>query len=61
MEVTANAFLRHMVRRLVGSLVRVGSGQLRPEALREIIAAKQRGLAGPTAPAAGLCLMKVNY
>lgn len=60
-EVTANAFLRHMVRRLVGSLVRVGSGQLRPEALREIIAAKQRGLAGPTAPAAGLCLMKVNY
>ncbi len=60
-EVTANAFLRHMVRRLVGSLVRVGSGQLQPEALREIIAAKQRGLAGPTAPAAGLCLMKVSY
>ncbi|MAG36652.1 MAG: tRNA pseudouridine(38-40) synthase TruA [Dehalococcoidia bacterium] len=60
-EVTANAFLRHMVRRLVGSLVRVGSGRLRPESLREIIDAKQRGLAGPTVPPAGLCLMKVNY
>lgn len=60
-EVRANAFLRHMVRRLVGSLVRVGKRQLSPEALREIIETKQRGLAGPTAPASGLCLMKVNY
>ena len=54
-------FLRNMVRIMVGTLLEVGRGALRPEAVSEILAAKDRKKAGPTAPPEGLCLMKVDY
>ena len=54
-------FLRNMVRILTGTLVDVGLGKLAPEKVREILGAKNRLLACDTAPAQGLCLMKVDY
>jgi tRNA pseudouridine38-40 synthase len=53
-DVQANAFLHHMVRNIVGSLVEVGAGA-RPQAwIGELLAARDRTLAGPTAPPQGL-------
>lgn len=60
-EVEANGFLYNMVRNLVGTLVEVGLGKQRPEWAHEILAAKDRKLAGPTAPAHGLFLVSVDY
>jgi len=60
-EVEANAFLRHMMRRIAGTLIRVGEGQLEPGAVGAILRAKDKALAGPTAPARGLCLERVTY
>ena len=60
-DLTANAFLRHMVRAIVGTLLLVGRGVLRAEDMRAILAAKDRSRAGPPAPAHGLCLAGVNY
>jgi tRNA pseudouridine38-40 synthase len=57
----ANAFLHQMVRTLVGTLVRVGEGKLAPEAVPEILAARDRGRAGQMAPAQGLTLERVIY
>ena len=57
----ANAFLHQMVRTLVGTLVRVGGGRLDPAAVPEILAARDRGLAGQMAPAHGLTLERVVY
>ncbi len=54
-------FLQYMVRILVGTLLLVGEGKLRPAEVRDILEAKDRSLAGPTAPAKGLCLMNVDY
>lgn len=60
-EVTANAFLHHMVRNIVGSLLPVGLG-LKPAAwLAEVLASRDRRLAGPTAPPQGLYLVGVEY
>jgi tRNA pseudouridine38-40 synthase len=60
-EITGTGFLRHMVRTIVGSLVEVGRGR-RPAAwLADVVAARDRGLAGPTAPAEGLFLVSVTY
>lgn len=59
--VSGNGFLMHMVRILVGTLLEVGYGRLEPEAMPDILAARQRSAAGPTAPARGLCLMEVRY
>lgn len=50
-----------MVRILTGTLVEVGTGRRSPESLEEIFTACRRELAGPTAPAKGLCLMEVEY
>jgi tRNA pseudouridine38-40 synthase len=60
--VTANGFLRSMVRNLVGSLVTVGAGDLPPEALEEILALRDRAR-NPIPPAVpqGLCLLRVDY
>jgi tRNA pseudouridine38-40 synthase len=58
---TANAFLHHMVRNLVGVLIAVGRGQLAPAAVAELLAARDRRLAPPTAPAEGLYLQHVEY
>jgi hypothetical protein len=60
-EIEANAFLRHMVRRVVGTLIRVGSGRLAPDAVAGIVEARDRRLAGPTAPPCGLTLVRVAY
>lgn len=58
---TGNGFLYKMVRNLVGTLVDVGLGKIKPEAVKEILTAKNRRLAGRTAPAQGLCLVRVKY
>ena len=54
-------FLQHMVRILTGTLLEVGFGKRTPESMTELIEAKSRSLAGFTAPAKGLCMMKVDY
>ncbi|HXX53318.1 MAG TPA: tRNA pseudouridine(38-40) synthase TruA [Thermodesulfovibrionales bacterium] len=59
--VEADAFLRHMVRTIVGTLVEVGKGNLHPEAVRDILERKERRFAGPTAPPQGLFLKKIFY
>lgn len=58
---SADGFLRYMVRNIVGTLVSVGLGKTRPDALPEIIAARDRSRAAATAPAHGLILMRVYY
>jgi tRNA pseudouridine38-40 synthase len=60
-NVTANSFLPHQVRNTVGLLIRVGSGKVGLDEFNQIMEAKLLGLAGPTAPACGLFLTKVNY
>jgi tRNA pseudouridine38-40 synthase len=59
--VEANGFLRYMVRTLVGTLLEIGQGKYPPGRIEEIFRKKDRSLAGPTAPAKGLCLVKVLY
>ncbi len=56
-----NGFLQYMVRILTGTLLEVGYGKRTPESMEELLAARERALAGFTAPAKGLCLMKVDY
>jgi tRNA pseudouridine38-40 synthase len=60
-EVTANGFLRHMVRTIVGTVVEVGLGRRSAASLAEALAARDRRLAGPTAPGHGLYLVGVEY
>ncbi|HEY1418372.1 MAG TPA: tRNA pseudouridine(38-40) synthase TruA, partial [Myxococcaceae bacterium] len=60
-EVEGTAFLKHMVRNVVGSLVEVGRGRRVPEWIGDVLAAKDRTRAGPTAPAHGLTLVEVTY
>jgi tRNA pseudouridine38-40 synthase len=60
-EVCGNGFLHHMVRNMVGTLVEVGRGKLEPRGILRILEARDRTLAGPTAPAQGLCLVRVEY
>jgi len=59
--IEANGFLRHMVRTIVGTLLEVGRGKMEPYEIEDIFREKKRSLAGPTAPAKGLCLVKVIY
>jgi tRNA pseudouridine38-40 synthase len=60
-EFAANAFLHHMVRNIVGSLVYVGAGRQKPQWLRELLAGRDRTKAAPTFAAAGLYLSNVRY
>ena len=60
-EITGDGFLRHMVRSIVGTLVEIGRGRRPASWMDEVIASRDRGAAGPTAPAAGLFLMSVDY
>lgn len=60
-EIRGSGFLHHMVRNIVGTLLEVGSGKLSPEDIPRILDARDRGKAGPTAPASGLWLVKVEY
>jgi tRNA pseudouridine38-40 synthase len=60
-DVVGNAFLRGMVRSLVGSMLQVGLGRWTVEQVVEVLAARDRALAGRPAAACGLCLMHVEY
>ena len=60
-NIVANSFLMHQVRNTVGSLIRVGRGKTSVDEFCCILEARKPGLARPTAPAIGLCLMQVNY
>ena len=60
-EIAGNGFLRHMVRAIVGTLVEVGRGRQRPAWMSEVIASRDRAVAGKTAPAHGLFLVRVDY
>lgn len=60
-RVRGSGFLYRMVRNLVGTLLEVGKGNLRPQDLEGVLAARDRAVAGPTAPARGLYLAEVEY
>lgn len=60
-EVQANAFLHHMVRNIVGSLLEVGAGERPAGWIGEVLAGRDRNLAGPTAPASGLVFLGARY
>jgi tRNA pseudouridine38-40 synthase len=60
-EVSANGFLRHMIRNLMGTLLEVGRGRLTPSAIEDLLAGRDRRASGPTAPARGLHLIRVEY
>lgn len=59
--IQADAFLRHMARNIVGTLVEVGRGKISPLRVKEILESKDRCSSGPTAPACGLFLEKIDY
>ena len=59
--ITANRFLRGMVRTIVGTMLMVGDGTITSSEFAKILSSKDRKLAGPAAPAKGLCLTKVKY
>lgn len=60
-EVQANAFLHHMVRNIVGSLLMVGSGEKAEGWIAELLAGRDRTVAGPTAPPTGLLFLGPRY
>ena len=60
-DVEGDRFLYNMVRNIVGTLVEVGVGRMKPEKITEIIEARNRRAAGPIAPPEGLCLMWIKY
>jgi tRNA pseudouridine38-40 synthase len=60
-EIEANGFLKNMVRAVVGTLADIGRGRFPEGSMKRILAARDRSQAGPTAPASGLCLIKVTY
>jgi len=60
-SVTANAFLHHMVRNIVGLMLEIGDGRKCPDWAKEVLEARDRTIAGITAPAKGLYLTSVTY
>lgn len=60
-EFEAGSFLKQMVRNMMGTLVLAGRAKIRPEAVAQILESRDRKQAGPTAPAAGLYLVKIFY
>lgn len=59
--VVADGFLRYMVRTIVGTLIEIGRGHISESRMPGIIESRDRNLAGPSAPSAGLTLMRVDY
>ncbi len=60
-RVTGSGFLHHMVRNLVGTFVDAAAGRIPPDSIPQILVARSRAAAGPTAPARGLFLVSVDY
>lgn len=60
-NIQADGFLYNMVRNIAGTLIDVGRGRIKPEAIKDILKKRHRPAAGKTAPAKGLCLLKVFY
>ena len=60
-KVTGNGFLYNMVRIIAGTLVEVGKGRFTPEQVKDVLEAKDRTKAGPTAPAKGLMLYEYSF
>lgn len=60
-EITAVRFFQHSVRSIIGSAVEVARGKESPDLIARILKTGDRALAGPTAPACGLCLVKVDF
>lgn len=60
-EISGDGFLRHMVRNIVGTVIEAGAGKRSVADFRNLIEARDRSLAGPTAPARGLFLKKIFY
>ncbi len=60
-QITGNGFLYNMVRIIAGTLIEVGKGRIRPENIKNIMEARDRQKAGPTAPAHGLTLVEIEY
>lgn len=60
-RITGNGFLYNMVRIIAGTLMKVGTGEWEPDLVKEILEAKDRRAAGPTAPAKGLTLMEIRF
>jgi tRNA pseudouridine38-40 synthase len=60
-KMVGNSFLLHQVRNTVGALLKVGQGKMTQDEFKDIINARELGLAGPAAPACGLYLNKVYY
>lgn len=60
-RITGEGFLYNMVRIIAGTLMDIGGGLYPPEKMKEILEAKDRKKAGPTAPARGLTLMEIQY
>ncbi len=61
LSITGTGFLYNMVRIIAGTLVEVGMGKRKPEEMEEILEARDRAMAGPTAPPQGLTLVKIEY
>jgi tRNA pseudouridine38-40 synthase len=60
-NMTANSFLPHQVRNTVGALIKVGLGRMSLDEFYSLVEAREPALAGPTAPACGLFLTRINY
>lgn len=60
-DITADSFLHHMVRNIVGSLIKIGVSKKQKFCIRELLEKKNRRYSGPTAPAKGLYLLFVQY
>lgn len=60
-RVTGNGFLYNMVRIIAGTLIKAGQGIILPDGVKKALDGRDRGLAGPTAPARGLTLVKIDY
>ncbi|HKT79184.1 MAG TPA: hypothetical protein VJP86_03115, partial [Vicinamibacterales bacterium] len=60
-QISGSGFLRHMVRNIVGALVEVGRGRRVSSWVRTLLATRDRSAGGPTAPAEGLFLVRVEY
>jgi len=60
-QVTGNGFLYNMVRIIAGTLIEVGKGKIQPKQMKEILEARNRTKAGPTAPAKGLTLYQYQF